>query len=284
MDTPNRRVRRRGLGRGFTLIELLVVIAIIALLMSILLPALGQAKEHAKTTVCLTRLKGIGLAVQQYAGDHREILLPGKVMLSEGSVAGEKPDQDWPSLLSMNGYVVAPRYVGSDAPAGGDTVPQAAANTLFRCPSGTMTVEESPGSTSRRGAVGPHAFPAFTLDEEAYTYCWYAGNGDNHKWKNFPMTLFYKGPEKTKKHCHTYPELRYPAKMAAICDGWWMVKECWWRIITCHNNFEDCNIMMWDGHAETVSEETLPIGNLRDNDPDGATWKDTWPLWRLDHQ
>ena len=59
-----------GRKKGFTLIELLVVIAIIAMLLAILMPALGKVKEKAKATVCQTQVKQWGLAWTLYAADH----------------------------------------------------------------------------------------------------------------------------------------------------------------------------------------------------------------------
>ncbi len=58
--------------RAFTLIELLVVIAIIALLVSILLPTLSQAREHAKSVKCLSNLRTLGQGIMVYAAAEKD--------------------------------------------------------------------------------------------------------------------------------------------------------------------------------------------------------------------
>ncbi|MEZ6172512.1 MAG: prepilin-type N-terminal cleavage/methylation domain-containing protein [Phycisphaerales bacterium] len=71
--------------RGFTLIELLVVVAIIALLIGILLPALGEARRQAKLALSMSNIKQMGVATANYASDFNGLTAsfswqPGKPM------------------------------------------------------------------------------------------------------------------------------------------------------------------------------------------------------------
>jgi len=63
--------------KGFTLIELLVVIAIIALLMSILMPALQRVKQQARTVACMAKLRQWGLWFSMYAEDYNGRFMQG---------------------------------------------------------------------------------------------------------------------------------------------------------------------------------------------------------------
>ncbi len=74
------RSRQRTGARGFTLIELLVVIGIIALLVSILLPAVGEVRRQARVTNCVSNMKQHGIGTESYAGGNGDTLPNGPVV------------------------------------------------------------------------------------------------------------------------------------------------------------------------------------------------------------
>lgn len=89
---------------AFTLIELLVVIAIIALLIGILLPALGQARRASKALMCQGNLHGIGQGLVLYNNDHKEGVIPSYNMT--GTDGGpESPLDGWAPILDRDGYM-----------------------------------------------------------------------------------------------------------------------------------------------------------------------------------
>ena len=71
-----------NVNKRFTLIELMVVLAIIAILLSLLLPALGKARKTARQAVCAGQLSQIGVAAKQYSGDN-----DGYILSASSSVA-----------------------------------------------------------------------------------------------------------------------------------------------------------------------------------------------------
>jgi prepilin-type N-terminal cleavage/methylation domain-containing protein/prepilin-type processing-associated H-X9-DG protein len=116
--------------RGFTLIELLVVVAIIAVLIAILLPSLGRAKDKAQTVKCSNNLRTLYQGLNTYSAEFDGATMPYKIVAN-----GQK-----------NSYWFGPQLLGAEygknsalAAAGGSNTAQApyfyVMNVLLHCPS-----------------------------------------------------------------------------------------------------------------------------------------------------
>jgi prepilin-type N-terminal cleavage/methylation domain-containing protein len=250
-------MKARGLSAlaAFTLVELLVVIAIISILAALLLPALSQAKQKARTVACLSNLRQIGVAIALYAHDREDDLVPVELNKSNGAEFQE----GWPTLL------VKANCAAADWSPDFYTLPSR--RSIFRCPDGRFEVYTL-GPTSRDDPEGATAWPfaSETKKGTRYIHCWYGINGSAGRPKRWPFTripMDGSGSQTVNKFTLAAQNPRMPA----IYDGFWMHNSKDERINARHNRNSRSNLLFFDCSASTFDTFRLPAVNEKSSGP-----------------
>ncbi|MDP7178113.1 MAG: prepilin-type N-terminal cleavage/methylation domain-containing protein [Verrucomicrobiota bacterium] len=176
MKTPNcHPFSRQHLVKGFTLIELLVVIAIIAILASLLLPALAKAKSKAAGAYCMGNYKQLQLCWTMYAGDHDDGMPENSQLPGGGNREGWF--SEGPTWLNGNAWT----DVDDNNIRKGCLFKYNDSSGIYKCPADKSTVRDQ-GKIPRIRSVSMSMYMNFRSSPESdmYNNCWHKVSGINN--------------------------------------------------------------------------------------------------------
>ena len=184
--------------RGFTLVELLVVIGIIALLIGILLPVLGKARQSANRAACLSNLHNLGIAVLMYANNNQGSLPYGTDNVTYSSGLQQIT---WGGLLSVQmGMAKEP------TPASAGTAYDNKGRGVFICKDASTPQSSAANPWYNTYSVHPNLMPEMVS----------ATAGTPLLWPNFPAFAAQAGKQRTPYKVQALPN---PSQLALMWDG-----------------------------------------------------------------
>jgi prepilin-type processing-associated H-X9-DG protein len=206
-STPDRTPdqQRKSVGRApaeaFTLVELLVVIGIIALLVGILLPTLGRARENANQVKCMANMRQLGQALTIYIGEYKGSLpigLVGDNSTINGGVTYRGESVDWTTLL----YKVLNRKAGlGQGSQDAVTAENAGLRAVFVCPS-VFSPSKVPKETITHYSSHPRIIPDLNQKDQL-------------------QALLHPGPDAGTKYLVPYKvaRIKRAAEIVAVFEG-----------------------------------------------------------------
>jgi len=206
--------------KKFSLIELLVVIAIIAILSSILLPALGKAKKATRTISCASNMRQIGATASLYLSDNNDIFVPYGMSGASGPY--------WPYLL----------------------IPYTRSIRLYQCPEQNTDAYQSKLNLFISGGL--------SSDFNEIAYWFLPSYGYNHYYIGGAFGISTKitsvqRPSETVSHVDSY---RYPdlVDQGYYISRWYPSVE---GMVAGRHGASRCNVLWIDNHVTTTPFDTV---------------------------
>ncbi|HSI35197.1 MAG: type II secretion system protein [Phycisphaerae bacterium] len=280
--------------RGFTLVELLVVIGIIALLISILLPALSKARESANVTKCLAQLRSLGQAQAIYAANSNGYALPGGFIFIPDQSSGLNRE-NYATILVNADLINAPSPTSLTGDGASDSNP-------FYCPSGVLDFRgitysppnpQKPFPTSRSDYLTSSPWRTQSSTTGKIVDTWYGINSDwgtaSQIKANAAPTHFIPTSDTTP--VYILPKLgsiRYSSEMVFLFDGsFYNLNYDARRVSARHGGAKKTNLLFYDGHAATHDISDVAGGiNAGMTDMDALADFANYPAlkWRTDQK
>lgn len=226
-------VQHRPAASAFTLIELLVVISIIALLVAILLPALSQARDSARTVQCKSRMRQVGLATYAYRADHNQYFPVNYLW------GGQWPD--YGSEVYRFGLQIAP-YMGLTDGAKYD-IYSAPSQNLMQCPANDWGGYKGVGGWAyiRENAYAVTGLAVNYMPPVQYGFGYWSS------WINFTGHDY-----RPKRIEHPYPSNMMLA--TEVRDGWLGYVSSHLTTVMYFHNGPLANVLLADGHADAFKD------------------------------
>jgi len=225
MTRLNPRPRRTG----FTLIELLVVISILAILIAILLPALGVAKESGRNTACMSNFKQWGIALEAYKAENNY-----QLPKAQHEVGGSAKDDPNPGMWynALPAMIDAPQY--TDVYDGSSTRSYSNEN-IWWCPEARKT-------------FGP---PGFTGSGNSFDYGFNTViDGTNSRGPNPPSGQVHINADVIEQPTETLAMTEPSSRVEFVSIG----------STDDDRHFKDSlNMLFIDSHVETISGENADV-------------------------
>ena len=234
--------------RAFTLIELLVVIAIIAILASLLLPALSKAKDKARNIACISNLKQLEVCFHLYVADFDDCLVPNNSVITiSGSGSGGQfakgvswcLDEDARTTLTTSNLVNGLLYQYNTQVG------------IYHCPADRSTLETDTGEKlpdlrwrSYNMSQSINGYPEYLPDNPALWYSW----TNLPSWKKF-SSIRHPIPAELFVFIDEHEDTILDGQFGNPPVGGIFQQNIWWDMPGNRHN-QAANLSFADGHVE----------------------------------